>query len=156
MQANIIKKQGNSKEKSIEKRKKNLEKGMWKKGQSWNPKWREKKSFQSLALELQKEWFVMATKEAIAEAYQILLAANEEKLVKLVNDSAQPMTIRVVAKRILNQKDWHDMIEKMLDRVHGKPNQSVTGPGAGWNVYNIIHNLEVHNKPAIDREKSTK
>jgi len=68
----------------------------------------------------------MATKEAIAEAYQILLAANEEKLIKLVNDTAQPMTIRVVAKRILDKKDGHDMIEKMLDRVHGKPNQSVT------------------------------
>lgn len=150
MKQNIIKKQETSK-RQIEAGKKNLEKGKWKKGQSWNAKWREKKSFQSLALELQKEWFVMATKEAIAEAYQILLAANEEKLIKLINDSAQPMTIRVVAKRILNTKDWHDMIEKMLDRVHGKPNQSITGPGAWWNVYNIIHNLEVHNQPKIPK-----
>lgn len=155
MQSNITKKQEISK-RQIEAGKKNLEKGKWKKWQSWNAKWREKKSFQGLALELQQEGFVMATKEAIAEAYQILLAANEEKLIKLVNDSAQPMTIRVVAKRILNTKDGHDMIEKMLDRVHGKPNQSVTWPWAGWNVYNIIHNLEVHNKPAIEWGKSTK
>ena len=83
----------------------------------------------------------MATKEAIAEAYQILLAANEEKLIKLVNDSSQPMTIRVVAKRILNTKDGHDMIEKMLDRVHGKPNQSVSGKVDG-NVYLFTDNLE--------------
>ena len=39
------------------------------------------------------------------EAYQILLSVNEEKLVKLVNDANQPMTIRVVAKRILDKKD---------------------------------------------------
>lgn len=60
----------------------------------------------------------------IREAYQILLGVDKEKLVKMVNDEKQPMTIRIVAKRMLSG-EGHEQIEVMLDRTHGKASQTI-------------------------------
>lgn len=52
--------------------------------------------------------------------YKTLLNLTEGELVKMVNDEDQPMLIRIVAKSMLNKKGF-EVIEKMMERVHGKP-----------------------------------
>lgn len=106
--------------------KKNLEKGKWKPWQSGNSKGRKPKTFSGIAKQLQKEWYTQVTKEMIREAYQILLGVDREKLLKMVNDEKQPMTLRIVAKRMLSG-EGHEQIEAMLDRVHGKAAQTIDG-----------------------------
>lgn len=98
----------------------------WKKWQSGNPVGRKPKTFLGIAKQLQKEWYTQVTKEMIREAYQILLGVDREKLLKMVNDEKQPMTIRIVAKRMLSG-EGHEQIESMLDRVHGKAAQTIDG-----------------------------
>jgi len=43
-------------------------------------------------------------------------------------DPKSPMSLRIVAKGMLNAKGW-EVLEAMLDRAHGKPKQSVDHSG---------------------------
>jgi hypothetical protein len=59
------------------------------------------------------------TKEMIKEAFQLLIGSDREMLAKLMSDIKQPIAITIVAKRLLDD-DADYMLEKVLDRAHGK------------------------------------
>lgn len=91
----------------------------FKKGQSGNPKGQPKKILSRINMELIKEGFEPASGTNVIEAYNILINLTEERIKTIITDAASPMFLRIVAKEMLS-KGGPEMIERMLDRAHGK------------------------------------
>jgi len=70
--------------------------------------------------ELTAAGYERVTIAMVIEAYEILLGLPETKIKEIVTDSNQIMSLRIVGKAMLSTKG-HEMMEKMLDRAHGKP-----------------------------------
>jgi len=62
------------------------------------------------------------SRSQIIETYEVLLWLSEEDLRKIVNEKGYAMMLRIVAKKMLSDKG-DEMLEKMLDRAHGKATQ---------------------------------
>jgi len=90
--------------------------------ESWNPNGKPKKIYSTINAELAKEWYPPVTKAQIEEGYMSMMNVDEEKLKEMVNDKKMPMSIRVIIKSMLSWKGF-DIIEKILDRGIGKPDQ---------------------------------
>lgn len=97
---------------------------IFQKGKSGNPNGRPRQLFGSIMKELKDEGFEPIKREQIVDAFSILLGLTQEKLAEMVADAQQPMLLRIAAKRML-AKDGFEIVEKMLDRAHGKATQVV-------------------------------
>ena len=73
----------------------------------------------SIIADLKKEGYERVDATQVQEAYEILLQLPQGKIVEYLNSFETPMFMRVVAKAMLSSKGV-DMIEKMIDRAHGK------------------------------------
>jgi len=91
----------------------------FKKGQSGNPKGQPKKVLSRVNEQLREEGYTAASANNIVEAYSILINIDEERIKSIISDSSYPMLMRIVAKEMLS-KNGAEMIEKILDRAHGK------------------------------------
>lgn len=69
--------------------------------------------------ELTAAGYERVTMAMVIEAYEILLGLPEPKIKEMVNDREQIMSLRIVGKAMLSTKG-NEMLEKMLDRAHGK------------------------------------
>jgi hypothetical protein len=91
----------------------------FKKGQSGNPKGQPKKVLSRVNEQLKEEGYSAASANNIVEAYSILINLDEERIKSIISDNSYPMLMRIVAKEMLS-KNGAEMIEKILDRAHGK------------------------------------
>jgi len=91
-------------------------------GESGNPKGQPPKVLTSVMKQLRSAGYERVTAAGVMEAYEILLGLDEDTLKESINDKEQPMILRIVGKSMLSKKG-SDMLEKMLDRAHGKPLQ---------------------------------
>ena len=92
----------------------------WKKWQSWNPKWTPKRrTIEVCNAELKADWYPPATKQQIEELYMSMVNVGEEKLDQIIIDKELPMINRIVARNMKGGKGF-DIIERMIDRAHGK------------------------------------
>ena len=109
-----------------DKSKANLKK--WKKGESGNPDGPNRK----FVCEAITEWKAQGVKplkpSQVIELSEYLLMLTIDELTAMVNDKASSVYIRVLGKGILSGKGL-EVIEKMLDRAHGKAKQSVEVSG---------------------------
>lgn len=94
------------------------------KGETANPNGRPRKTISSVNKELEEQGIKPTTANEIKDIYLRLVNMEMTELKALVEESKQPALIRIVGKKILSEKGF-DIIEKMLDRSLGKPNQSV-------------------------------
>ena len=94
------------------------------KGESGNPNGRPPKLLSSIVRELRERGYERATAAQVAEAFETLLNVPEDELADMVKDKSQPMSLRIVGKAMLTAKGW-DVLQALLDRVHGKPRQSI-------------------------------
>ena len=69
--------------------------------------------------ELTAAGYERVTMTMVIEAYEILLGLPESKIKEIITDSQQIMSLRIVGKAMLSTKG-NEMLEKMLDRAHGK------------------------------------
>lgn len=105
-----------------EKRMKNLK--PFKKGESGNPNGRPPKLLCHIIAELKEKGYERVSPSQIAEAYEILFNLNRVEITGWVNNETAPMFMRIVAKQMLSARGV-EMLEKMLDRAHGKSKQSI-------------------------------
>ena len=70
----------------------------------------------------------------VKEVYEVLLGLTRVEILAIAKDPEQPILFGLVAKEIIGKKGA-EMLEKMLDRAHGKANQShdVTTQGESIN-----------------------
>lgn len=102
----------------------NIEPHKFKKGQTGNPKGRPPKLFSRLITELQEAGYERVSANMIVEGYEYLLSLDEVKIKAIVEDKEQPMSLRIIARAMLG-KDGYEILEKMLDRAHGKAKQKL-------------------------------
>jgi hypothetical protein len=95
-------------------------KGFDKKPEHINRKGRPPKLVSFILKELKDKGYEPAKKGQVLEAYEFIIALPRDEIVKISKDYTLPHFMSIVAKRILS-KYGHDMLEKMLDRTHGKP-----------------------------------
>ena len=109
------------------------------KGETGNPNGRPPKLLSGIVRELRAKGYERATANAVVEAFEMLMNVPEEELTEMVKDRAQPMSLRIVGKAMLTAKGW-DVLQSMMDRVHGKPKAThehtgtVTVPSVTINV----------------------
>jgi len=75
--------------------------------------------------ELKAQGYEQVKPHNVIDTYETLLALSIEKLVEVGKDDKQPMIVRIVARAMLDNHKGFDIIERMIDRAHGKAQQSV-------------------------------
>lgn len=95
------------------------------KGETMNPNGRPRKGISLINAELEKNGYKPATRQDIETTYLSMLQLAQAELAKYAGAEKSPMLVRIIAKAILS-KDGFSIIEKMLDRSIGKPNQSLS------------------------------
>lgn len=98
------------------------------KGETMNPNGRPRKTISAVNVELEASGATEATKQDITSCYLRLIQLSIPELEAKIKDSQQPALVRIVGKAILSGKGF-DVIEKVLDRGIGKPDQKVEHSG---------------------------
>ena len=82
----------------------------------------------TIVKELRAKGYERATAGTVADAFETLLNVTHEDWVKMGQDPKSPMSLRIVAKGMLNAKGW-EVLQAMLDRAHGKAKQQLEHSG---------------------------
>jgi hypothetical protein len=93
--------------------------GFDKNPQNINRSGANRKTVSTVVLELRKKGAEAVTGKQIIDLFESLFNCSEKELKEIITDKEQPMLNRIVAKQMLDKKGF-DIIEKMLDRAHGK------------------------------------
>lgn len=104
----------------MDKRAENIKgKGFDKRPENINRNGQPPKVMSGVLKELIAAGYERVTPAMVVEAYEILLGLPESKIKEIITDPAQIMSLRIVAKAMVSTKG-NEMLEKMLDRAHGK------------------------------------
>lgn len=103
-----------------------------------------RKTVSTVILELQKNGAEPVRPKQIVDLFESLLNCTEKELTEIVNDKDQPMLNRIVAKEMLNKKGF-EIIEKMLNRIHGTPTQKIQTENITPEIKLIVENPEQAN-----------
>lgn len=95
--------------------------GFDKNPQNINKNWPIKKNIANIIQSLKSQWYETVTKSDVEETFRILTGLTEESLDLLVEDSENPMLVRVVANYLVRdwRNTWITPIEKILERAIG-------------------------------------
>jgi len=110
------------------------------KGETANPNGRPRKLFSHVLQEL-KEMGIKPVKPVdIVDAYENLLNLPESDIDKIIGDEEKPYFIRLIATEMRKKNGrGFEVVERMLNRVHGMPKQStdLTTKGDKINILNV-------------------
>lgn len=111
-------------------------KGFDKRPENINKTGANRKTISKVNLELEALGVTEATKQDITSCYLRLIQLSIPELEAKIKDSQQPALVRIVGKAILSGKGF-DVIEKVLDRGIGKPDQKLEHSGSIENKTNL-------------------
>lgn len=94
-------------------------------GETRNPFGRPKKILTEILEQMKLAGYKRVTPDNVAEAYELLIALKKDDILKIINDKDQPAILAIVARAMMTKKGV-EMLERMLDRAHGKPKQNTT------------------------------
>ena len=121
-------------------------------GEVTNPNGRPPKILTTILRELTDAGYKRVSVANVVEAYELLVGLDENKIKEVIEDKAQPMIMRIVGKAMLSPKGV-EMLEKMLDRAHGKPNVRVDVTTKGdkiTNLYELITNHDPEENNTVE------
>ena len=103
-------------------------KGFDKNPNNINRKGRPRRLVSSIIRDLKEKGIVQVKATDIVEAFEMLFNLESKEIAEIANNDKNPYFIRRVAKEMLSGKGF-DIIERMIDRAHGKPKQAtdITG-----------------------------
>lgn len=103
-------------------------KGFDKRPQNINRSGANRKLISTVNIDLENSGITEAKKSDIISCYLRLIQLTIPELTREVADETKPALIRIVGKAILSGKGF-DIIEKLLDRSIGKPDQKLEHSG---------------------------
>ena len=89
-------------------------------GESGNPKGRPPKLLRHVLKELKEKGYEPVTKAQVREAYEMLINMTEDEIVAACFNKKLPMLLRIVGRAMLQKGKGFEVIERMIDRSHGK------------------------------------
>lgn len=95
----------------------------FKKGEVANPLGRPRKLVHTMLDEMRKQGIQPLKAPQIVDAYESLLNLTKDELTRISMDKDSPIFMRIIAKAMASDKGT-EILEKMLDRAHGKARQS--------------------------------
>lgn len=98
-------------------------KGFDKNPNNINRRGRPRRLVSSIIQDLKEKGIVQVKAIDIVEAFEMLFNLESKEIAEIANNDSNPYFIRRVAKEMLSGKGF-DIIERMIDRVHGKPKQA--------------------------------
>lgn len=111
------------------------------KGDVLNPKGRDRKLVNDIIYEMQQAGVKPVKPLDIIAAFESLLNSSIEELKDIKANENAPYFLRRVAGEMLTNKGY-EIIERMIDRAHGKPKQQTditsAGEKIGFNLPQII------------------
>ena len=114
-------------------------KGFDKNPNNINRKGRPRRLVSSIIQDLKEKGIVQVKATDIVEAFEMLFNLESKEIAEIANNDRNPYFIRRVAKEMLSGKGF-DIIERMIDRVHGKPKQAteITGKDGKDLIVNFV------------------
>ena len=114
-------------------------KGFDKNPNNINRKGRPRRLVSSIIQDLKEKGIVQVKATDIVEAFEMLFNLESKEIAEIANNDKNPYFIRRVAKEMLSGKGF-DIIERMIDRVHGKPKQAteITGKDGDGLTINFV------------------
>lgn len=116
---------------------------------------RKPKVFSQLSKEWQERGIERATPQAVAEAFEYVLALHALDVREIAGDAKDetndmPMVVRLAAKELLGRRSL-EILREMLDRAHGKAKQSVEHSGPNGGAINMAFDVSrLTDKEAAD------
>jgi hypothetical protein len=116
-------------------------KGFDKRPENINRTGANRKTISNVNIELEEMGYTEANKNDIVSCYLRLIQIPIPDLTQKVADNKQPALVRIVGKAILSGKGF-DIIEKMLDRAIGRPDQKTQNENTNTETktINIVYN----------------
>lgn len=104
----------------------------FKPGQCGNPKGRPVSTVRKVIQDLEAAGYQPASRMDILAMYTALVGLPLEDLNEIASDAKRPMISRIVARALLAPKGFEN-VERIMDRIIGKPTQrsEVTGADGG-------------------------
>ena len=114
-------------------------KGFDKNPNNINRKGRPRRLVSSIVKELKEKGITQVTPNDIIDIYESYLNLKSKEIAEIANNEDNPYFARRVAKEMLSGKGF-DIIERMIDRVHGKPKQAteLTGKDGKDLIVNFV------------------
>jgi len=118
----------------------------WKPGESGNPNGRPRKMVSQVIADINEAGIENVTKAQVRGCIEVLLNCKEDDLRKYAKDKDHSVMVRMVARHLLKSGDNERVLQMMLDRAFGKPDQSKDITSGGEKITNfkveIVNNEE--------------
>ena len=109
----------------------------FKPGQSGNPNGRPRKMISQVLKDLGDAGIENVTKQQVVGAIETLLNCTQADLEKYAKDKAHSVLIRMVARHMLKSGDNEKIMDMLLNRAFGKPDQSTDLTSKGEKITGI-------------------
>jgi hypothetical protein len=116
------------------------------KGETANPNGRPKNTYTSLNKTLVKEGYEPLTKAAFMEAYSLLFALDEQRILEIAEDATQPLALRLIIKEIVEPKTSGRAIQNIRDFLFGnriEKSETNASISYGQNLTNKLSDTQI-------------
>jgi hypothetical protein len=121
------------------------------KGETANPNGRPVKLVSKVLSELKQKGYRPVTNTEIVEVLKYLMGLPKEELGKLAVDEEIPAIVGIISAALINQKYANEAMEKMMDRMIGKPTQTTQDTEDRVELPENISTLNLTNNELIEK-----